>query len=291
MVITVKHKNMRFVLILLFVAALGVACGFITVKLLRSADENAVTVSTAEVSATETSDFKTVKNATGLTVTDTKTTPSGIVEIPAEIGGVPVTEIGDNAFWGRKITGIIIPEGVTRIGNNVFDGCGQLDSVTLPSTLKSIGEFCFHDCLSLRSITVPDGVEAIGNNAFDGCGITEITLPDSVTDMGEYVFSRCIALRKAHLPVMYKIPEGTFNECNVLEDFTIPEGTVVIGSDLFHDCFKILDVTVPDSVTDIGLMAFYNTKMTIRAPHDPPYYCADFYHTLYYKEWIRTDGQ
>ena len=77
-------------------------------------------------------------------------------------------EIGDNAFSNSKITTIIIPEGVTKIGSYCFYNCSELTNITLPSTLNEIGDGAFSNT-KITTIIIPEGITKIGNNCFYGC--------------------------------------------------------------------------------------------------------------------------
>ncbi len=102
----------------------------------------------------------------------------GNVIIPSTIDGVAVTAIGSGAFCSEmamqqtdplSITGIVIPEGVTRINYGAFAGLSNLKGVTLPSTLTDIRYRAFADCYELKSIKIPASVTNINDEAFDGC--------------------------------------------------------------------------------------------------------------------------
>lgn len=76
--------------------------------------------------------------------------------------------------WGQNsnaITSIVIPEGVTSIGDYAFYGCSKLKNVSLPSTLKSIGDEAFDDCTWLENISIPDGVTRIAKKRSIDAGI------------------------------------------------------------------------------------------------------------------------
>ena len=107
-----------------------------------------------------------------------------------------VTLIEADAFDGcRSLTNIKIPDGVTSIGDSTFASCNSLTSITIPDRVTSIGDSAFFFCDSLTSITIPDGVTSIGNSAFMGCkSLTSITIPDSVTSIGDHVFRKCESL-------------------------------------------------------------------------------------------------
>jgi len=119
------------------------------------------------------------------------------VVIPSEIEGIPVTSIGDMAFYNcTGITSVTIPDSVTSIGSDAFNGCTGLTSITIPDSVTSIGSSAFRFCGSLTSVTIPQNVTSIGNYAFYECtGITSVTIPDSVTSIGYSAFSGCNALK------------------------------------------------------------------------------------------------
>ena len=118
------------------------------------------------------------------------------VDIPAELGGKPVTEIWGFAFADYSgLTKVTIPKSVSSIGQAAFAGCNSLTEVTIPKSVTSIREFAFAYCSSLTEVTIPEGVTSIGVGAFQGCNnLTEVTIPKSVTSIGEMAFYGCEAL-------------------------------------------------------------------------------------------------
>ena len=112
-------------------------------------------------------------------------------------------------------TSIIIPEGVTIIPEYCFDGCEKLESITLPSTIKEIGEYAFCACSSLTSIEIPEGVTIIPENCFDGCEkLKSITLPTTIKQIESDAFSNCRKLKTISIP----------NGCERLEKIDISVG-------------------------------------------------------------------
>ena len=95
--------------------------------------------------------------------------------------------------YSSKIIKAIIEDGVTRIGDYVFQDCSSLTSVTIPNSVTSLGSFAFHDCRSLTSVTIPNSVTSIGSNAFYYCNsLTSVTIPNSVKSIGINAFKNCI---------------------------------------------------------------------------------------------------
>ncbi len=118
-----------------------------------------------------------------------------------------VTSIGDRVFYMRwSLTSIIIPEGVKEIGNEAFYCCEKIISITIPDSVISIGNYAFFRCKKIISITIPNGVTSIGNNAFCGCiSLASVTIPDSVTSIENNFFAQCynieeIVANPAQLP-------------------------------------------------------------------------------------------
>ncbi len=127
-----------------------------------------------------------------------------------------VTAIGNGAFHGcDEVTSVKIPQGVTTIGYNAFYGCSQLTSVSLPESLESIDAWAFGECVKLESIKLPDNVTSIGYCAFYRCkAITEITIPKSLTAIGDSAFCECTGLFRVNIHSGVKsIDELAFYNC------------------------------------------------------------------------------
>lgn len=112
-------------------------------------------------------------------------------------------------------TDVVIPDGVTSIGNWAFKCRGGLRSIRIPYGVTSIGCGAFFECESLQSITIPDSVTSIDNSTFAGCtSIQSITIPNSITSIGDRVFEGCTSLQSVTLPYGVKrIEEKTFLNC------------------------------------------------------------------------------
>ena len=94
-----------------------------------------------------------------------------------------------------NIRELVIPNGVTSIGEYVFHGHLSLTSVTIGNNVTTIGEGAFAECESLTSVTIGNSVTTIGHGAFEYCTrLTSVTIPDTVTTIGEGAFVECYSL-------------------------------------------------------------------------------------------------
>lgn len=173
-------------------------------------------------------------------------TPSALqaVKIPAELGGAPVTAIGESAFAELDhLRDIKVPGGVTTIGSRAFKDCRGLRSVRLPSSVTKIGDRAFSGCRSLKSINLGPNITNIEQRTFRDCrALDSIDLPDDLADIGEKAFADCSSLRVVTIPHgVTNIADWAFADCTSLAVvvFLGPEPSV--GGDAFArldpDCF------------------------------------------------------
>lgn len=152
----------------------------------------------------------------------------------------------------RRLTEIVIPEGVTKICNGTFSGCDQLTRVVLPESLTQIGSDAFHGCSALREIRIPDGVTSIGSQAFADCeALSEITIPKGVKLLNYRIFNSCTALKTVRLPDgLRAIDSEAFRGCTGLETLTIPDTVEKYGLSVFARCssLKSLHCTIRGTV-------------------------------------------
>ncbi len=130
--------------------------------------------------------------------------PAGVLEVPSKIDGKTLKEIGSSAFKACSMTAVTIPDSVTKIGAQAFNGCNSLTEVTIPAGVTSIGEYAFSDCAGLARVVIPSGVTSIGQSAFANCAVLNyVTVPDSVTSIGDGAFSNCPALEHVVVPAAF----------------------------------------------------------------------------------------
>ena len=192
--------------------------------------------------------------------------------------GRSLRTIGKEAFYWCAFTGsLTIPEGVAEIADGAFSSLHQFNrdgmfngTLTLPSTLKTIGAEAFAYTDFSGELLIPDGVTSIGANAFakcDGFGGT-LSLPDSVKTVGESAFYQCEGFTGLKLPAgLTKIETLSFAFMAGLKtEVVIPEGVTEIGEGAF-ECSYMPSVRLPSTLRKIEKQAFmyaHNlTKITL----------------------------
>lgn len=151
---------------------------------------------------------------------------------------------------------------VIAIGDHAFYDCENtvlMASITIPSTVTSIGNQAFWKCTNLTSFTIPSSVTSIGHSAFSGCtGLTSITIPSSVTKIGSSAFDDTPWYKNQTDGLIYagKVAykyKGTMPENTAI---VINDGTLSISDYAFLNCIGLTSITIPSTVTSIGERAF-----------------------------------
>ncbi len=116
------------------------------------------------------------------------------IKIPASIGGVKVNKIGLRAFESKDFIDVVIAEGVKVIDESAFSQADIYNSITMPSTITSIGQNAFYSC-KFSQIALPENLTSIGAAAFEKCfDLTSINIPSKVIIIGDGAFRGCTAL-------------------------------------------------------------------------------------------------
>lgn len=221
-------------------------------------------------------------NNNEVTITNCDETASGVLTIPTAIDGYKVTTIKDYAFNAcKKITEIVVPDGVTTIGSYAFSWCDGLTKVTLPNSITSLGvgafigcsvlkkvslpmsitklsDAIFSDCTSLTSVALPTGITAIGQRAFDSCtSLKSIVIPDSVVEIGTSAFRDCKKLIYVSLPSEITcLSVSVFSGCSSLTNIELTEKIESIGAYSFLNCTSLEEILIPSSTSSISGSAF-----------------------------------
>ena len=177
-------------------------------------------------------------------------------------------DIPNNQIWYTSIDGEIVEPysgeyngyadatttfGVNIVSNTYVDGKGVIE---FDGDVTTIGGFTFYYCDSLTSVTIPYSVTTIGYWAFYGCSsLTSITIPDSVTTIGEDAFYGCSSLTSLYITDLaawcnISFHDDTSNPLGYAAIYDYTEGNLYLNNKL------VADLTIPDSVTEIGDYAF-----------------------------------
>ncbi|MDE6725869.1 MAG: leucine-rich repeat domain-containing protein [Ruminiclostridium sp.] len=190
--------------------------------------------------------------------------------IPSEIDGKPVTELCFNSdsyysyydlnarsaffdtFGDLVTTELTIPDTVKRIGEGTFNNCYSFQKVNLPEGLGVIEKWAFSGCSALSEVNIPPTVQNIGESAFQCTEIEKLVIPDSVNYIGASAFFNCNELTSVKLSEnLTEIPPRLFAGCFQLESAIIPDTVRTIGKDAFDNCNSLTSVKLPTGITEI----------------------------------------
>lgn len=180
---------------------------------------------------------------------------------------------------------VIIPEKVvyngmeykvTVIESAAFEGCEDLRSIYIPSTVKKIGSFAFLRCNGLQKVEVSDieswcsiGFETPSSNPLakaahlflDGKEVVDLVVPSTVEKIKSYTFFNCSGIKSMTLPAtLVSIGDNAFHGCSSLQEVTVPESVTTLGVSAFFGCTSLEAISLPTNLYSIGSYAFYNCK-------------------------------
>lgn len=182
------------------------------------------------------------------------------VEIPSEVNGITVTEIGKDVFKDNKNVGrLIIPDSVTKLGYRMCSGCTALSEVRLPAGLTVIPDEAFDGCSSLRTVNFPDTLKEIRSDAFCGTDLTEFIAPDSLTNVWSYAFKDCAALSAVELKNVRSVGDGAFGNCTALRSIRLSDKMTELSDHIFDGCSSLADIDMPDNPIAVSFSMFNGT--------------------------------
>ena len=182
------------------------------------------------------------------------------VEIPSEVNGITVTEIGKDVFKDNKNVGrLIIPDSVTKLGYRMCSGCTALSEVRLPAGLTVIPDEAFDGCSSLRTVNFPDTLKEIRSDAFCGTDLTEFIAPDSLTNVWSYAFKDCAALSAVELKNVRSVGDGAFGNCTALRSIRLLDKMTELSDHIFDGCSSLADIDMPDNPIAVSFSVFNGT--------------------------------
>ena len=188
------------------------------------------------------------------------------ITLPADCKGetyvLGLGGVNRELFFNVDVESITIPTGVTSIGMFAFLDCTSITSITISDSVTSIGSCAFDGCTSLTSVTFGEHSQltSIDDCAFQDCtSLASIEIPDSVTSIGDYAFDGCTSLASVTFgenSQLTSIGSSAFSGCTSLTSITIPDHVTSIGNYAFSGCTSLASIEIPDRVTSIGYNAF-----------------------------------
>ena len=147
--------------------------------------------------------------------------------------------------YRSQLKKVVVVEGATSIGDNAFNGFGEITSVTLPSTMTRLGNSAFYNGYKLASINLPDRISYVGSYCFQYCYVLAIDrLPTGIKVYQPYSF-RNVGANLDSLPPL-----------------VIPEGVTEIGDGAFAEWYDLTSLTLPSTLVTVGNQAFYKNRVT-----------------------------
>lgn len=189
---------------------------------------------------------------------------SVLVKADTTIQGEYAVKEGTTAISGEAfkncsaLAGITMPNTVKSIGDSAFYGCSALSDVELSTGLESLGEKAFYNCSNLTSIAIPDGVSEIGAQTFYECDkLTSVSLGENVEVIGDSAFYWCQQLKSINFPKSIKtIGKSAFYLCKAIDGEVELSGIENIGTSAFYYCSGIDNITLSNNLTNIQSSAF-----------------------------------
>ena len=190
---------------------------------------------------------------------------------------------------GVEVTDLVIPDGVTSIGNSAFSGCSSLTSVTIPGSVTSIGSGAFFDCSGLTTVTIPNSVDNIGSSAFNRCtGLTSVEGPAVFFDVpegnwpyytkilnhvtinsGELTENALLFINRSYKTLQTldvsgvtntEFADEAFKGCYNLQQLVLPEGLQKVSYMMVAGCKNLQSINIPASVEEIEQSAFEDCR-------------------------------
>jgi len=195
------------------------------------------------------------------------------VEVPGEINGSPVIEIGAEAFIDKPlITTVTLPDSIQAIRTGAFLRCENLQKINTPASLKVLEDSAFSNCKNLSAFDIPDTIEVLGG-AFGNTNISTLHIPHHIMEIGPWMFCNTnVTLDVLHENITC-IREHAFSFCQNIKELVIPESVTEVDFYAFANCNNLTEIYVHKNVTFLGMHAFAGDKLVnINVEPENPYY-------------------
>ena len=215
-----------------------------------------------------------------------------------------LTKIENDAFVATKLKTIVLPEGLTEIGDRAFTNCDALEELTLPASLKTLGYHPFSSCTAITKLSVasgnsafraennclislsdnrlllgaanagriPDGVKIIDDESFVGIEqLEKIIISSSVETIGAGAFMNCKSLKDVTFEANSKllnIENNAFSSCHALSEIAIPASVKSI-LDSFTNCQSLKTLKFEGTIAEFSAATGGNVKLPFEDPLYP----------------------
>lgn len=190
-------------------------------------------------------------------------------------------DIRDKILYGcdaysKKVSILVIPEGVEEIAFDASKELPQLEEVIMPNSVKVIRKLAFSDCRMLKKVTMSENLIKIGEGAFTKCphlkeiflknvkiiddwafgycsNLTNVTILNGLEKIGKMAFYGCMRLISINIPSsVYKIGKRAFMLCKNLKSISLSRNLKEIGNSAFSKCYELESILLPMSLEKIG---------------------------------------
>ena len=229
------------------------------------------------------------------------------IEIPNEIGGLKVLELGESCFErNNRVRRITLPQMLEHIGDNAFSGCSNLERIDIPGCVTNIGVFAFSGCSNMVEVFIGCKVSRIGDFAFTGCkmlkrinvdlrnaayssingvlfdkqrtiiiqfppanGTNSYTIPCGVVRIGVGAFYGNALSGINMNEDLRVIEDAAFAESSRITIMQLPFNVTHVGAASFRSCGNLTKISIPDGVGQIGdnTFMFCRSLQSVRLPN------------------------
>lgn len=157
-----------------------------------------------------------------------------------------------------EILRLVLPEGLTSVGDLAFYQCTKLETVSLPSSVQSVGNYAFMDCSGMKVLNLGSGLTSVGDSAFANCyELRSLSLPSSLNYIGMKAFYRCESITSVVIPAgVTHIGVSAFGYCKKLVSATVNASISEIPEFMFYGCGMLTSVTLPPQVETVNEFSF-----------------------------------
>lgn len=180
------------------------------------------------------------------------------------------TQMEEMIFINSGITSVTFSKNLNYLPGLIFGECYNLQEISIPEHIDSIGAYAFRSCSNLKNIKLPKNLKTISKGLLNACSnLEEITLPDQIQSIGESAFQGCSKVKTLTIPQsVLEIGQGAFSNMTSLRSIELPENLKTIKQWILYGCSNLKTVYIPNSVEAIHSSAFYATALEeVTIPH------------------------